>query len=184
MSVNTDGLGDSPANEQVSNPVIILPPNTSKFEAGGKMYFVESNLSTARYQHYQKMQNELGFGMNFSSIINALNRAYAALNERKDADAAVAIQMILERSLAVSEKKPIALYVATLFVNTADENRAEWDRARAEQKIEDWSNIDVSFFLGLCLARTSDLMTQYKEVAELLRSVSEVKSHLEGSIED
>lgn len=184
MSVDTNSVGDSSEDERVTRPIIYLPENTSKFEAGGKTYFVESDLTIGRYKHFQKMEIELGFNLNFSSLVESISSAYTAINERRDADAAVTLMKVLERSVTIAEKKPISEYVATLFVNTADEDRSEWDLKKADLKLEDWKNIDAGFFLGVCLARMRNASKRYSEIADLIESVNETRERARKVIED
>lgn len=183
MSSSTDGMADSQSDEPI-NEIITLSPNTSKFEAGGNMYYIEDNISAGRYPHFLKMEAELGFGVNFSGLVASITNAYQSLNDRRDADAAVQLQKLLERSVSVAEKKPISLYFASLFINTADEDRSQWDIPKAEKKINDWANIDVSFFLGVCLARMRDSSKRYQEIAELIQSVGDLRDRAKEIIGD
>jgi hypothetical protein len=180
MSSNPDGVADSQVGEVVETPIIQLPDKTRFFEAGGCKYQVEEEITVGRYKHYQQMEVQLGFTVSFSSLVDMMKGAYSALNERRDADAAVLIKQMLEGATLIVEKKPIALYVATLFINRPDENRAEWSQALAEEKIKHWENIDANFFLGSALAWVRRFPEKYKEIAQMLQKVSQVKSQMES----
>lgn len=178
MSVDTNSVGDSPEVETL-NAIIVLPPNAKSFEAGGKKYLVEGEISTGRYKNYQRMEVELGFNISFSKLVERLTQAYSALNERRDADAAVAIMQVLDGARLFNEdRQQVALYVSTLFINTPDEDRSTWNKALADQKIQDWQNIDVNFFLSWGLAQVREFPKRYREIAEMLTRVSEVKSSI------
>lgn len=178
MSLNTDGENDSPINE-VKSPL----PQAKSFEAGGVKYFITDNISVGRYQAYQKMEMELGFTLSFNRIVDNLLTAYNALNERRDADAAVALKQLLEGVTLIKEKKPIALYVATLFINTSEEDLAKWDLPMAETKIDHWKDIDSNFFLGKALSFVRQFPEKYNEIAQIMARVSDVRERIEH-IED
>ncbi len=168
-------MADSQSDEQPNEQVIQLPANAKSFEAAGIRYYVETSLSIGRYKHYQRMEQELGFNVNFSGLVSKMVSAYNALNERRDADAAVLMKEMLEGTTFLKEKTPIALYVATLFINRSDENRAEWSQTIAEEKLEHWKHIDSNFFLAVALGRVNNFAEAYRTVATMLEKVGEIK---------
>lgn len=177
MSSNTHGVADSQENA-VETPIIQLPANTRFFEAGGNKYQVEDSITVGRYKHYQLLEVQLGFTVSMSDLVDMMKSAYGALNDRRDADAAVLLKQMLEGVTFIVEKKPIALYVATLFINRPDEDRSFWSQDLAEQKINDWKDIDPNFFLGLALGQVRRFPEKYREIAEMLQRVSEVKEKI------
>ena len=179
MSLDTDSVVDSPVNE-----VIQLPYSAKSFEAGGHKYFIESTLSIGRYKHYQRMEVELGFNINFSGLVDKITQAYGALNERRDADAAVLMKEVLEGSTFLIKKIPIALYVATLFINRSDEDRSEWSQTIAEEKIDHWKNIDSNFFLAVALGQVRSFPEKLQEITRMLERVSDVRERMENLTED
>lgn len=179
MSLNTDGEVDSK-----DYSIVDLPLNTTVFEAEGVKYYVEDFIAVGRYKAYQKMEMELGFTINFSGLAGNLVSAFSALNERRDADAAVILKQIMDGVTLYQEKKPIALYVATLFINTEKEDRSEWSLKEAEIKIDHWKNINANFFLGLALGRVRDFPAKYNQIAQMLSRVSEVRERMENLTED
>lgn len=179
MPLDTDSMDDSPVNE-----LIDLPAGTKSFDAGGVRYSVIDDISVGRYKSYQKMEMELGFTLSFSRIVDGLLIAYNALNERRDADAAVSIKQLLEGVTLIKEKKPIALYVATLFINRPGEDLSEWSITLAEEKLEHWKNINANFFLGSALSLVRSFPERYNEIARIMTRVSDVKERMETLIED
>lgn len=178
MSVDTNSVGDRPEDELI-NSLTVLPPTAKVFEAGGKKYYVESDVSVGRYKNYQRMEVELGFNINFSKLVERLSNAYSALNENRNADAAVALAQVLDGARLFNEdRQQVALYVSTLFINTADEDRTTWSKPLADQKIQDWKNIEVNFFLSWALAQVREFPKRYAEIADLLTRVSEVRSSI------
>jgi len=175
MSINTDGVEDSPANS-----IIDLKPDTRVFDTPGGKYYVTDQITVGRYQHYQKMEIQLGFTLRFSMIVDGLLSAFNALNDRRDADAAVSIKQLLEGVTLLQEKKPIAMYVATLFINKADENLTEWSEALAESKMNDWIGINSAFFLAAALSLVRNFPQKYSEIANLMANVSQVREKMEN----
>lgn len=179
MSINTDGLENSPVD-----PLITLKPETRMFETPGGTYYVNDDISVGRYQHYGRLEIQLGFNLRYSTIVDNLLTAYNALNERRDADAAVAVKNILEGVTLAQDRKPIALYVATLIINKSGEDLSEWSEALANEKINDWKGINSSFFFGLALALVRGFPERYNKIANLMQSVGQVSQKMEGLTED
>lgn len=178
MSVDPNGV-DNSAESEITNPIIFLPDGTKSFEAGGHKYFVENNITLARYKKYQRMEIEMGFNLNFSGLVDGLMTAYNSLNERRDADAAVAIKELLDGVRLFNEDRAnVASYVATLFINRADEDRAEWSKTLADEKLEHWKNIDANFFLSWALVLVREFPKKYREIAAMLTRVGEIKSKI------
>lgn len=167
-----------------SNPLRVIPDNAKEFQANGHNYYVEDRLSIERYKNFQRMEIELGYGIRFSELADKIRQAYDLLNERKDADAAVLLYTIMEGSVEIGEKRSISLYVATLFINRADEDRNVWNTTLAEEKLKDWSNIDVNFFLIVALSKVRNFSNSFKEISQLMESVGSLKSKMTESIFD
>lgn len=176
---------DNSAEPEITNPIIVLPPTARTFEAAGHKYFVESNITIARYKKYQRMEIELGFNLNFSGLVDGLMIAYNALNDRRDADAAVAIKEMLDGCRLFNEDRAnVASYVATLFINRADEKRDEWSIEMANEKLEHWKNIDANFFLSWGLVLVREFPQKYKEIAEMLTRIGEIKARIQPEVDD
>lgn len=179
MPLDTDSVVDSPVNE-----VIDLKPDTKFFDTPGGRYFVSEKISVGRYQHYQRFEIQLGFSLRFSLLVDGLLSAYNALNERRDADAAVSIKQLLEGVTLIQERKPIAMYVATLFINKEGEDKSEWSEAMADKKMDDWKNINANFFLAAALSLVRKFPEKYNEIATLMASVGQVRQRVENLTED
>lgn len=175
---------NSEAVEQPTTPLRKLPYTSKKFEAGGHTYFVEDNLSIERYKHFQKMEIELGFTGRFSKFIESIKEAYEHLNNSKIADASVLLMKILEGAIAIDEKTPIALWVATLFINRSDEDRTAWNQALAETKLNDWADIETDFFLIIALSRVESFNKNLKEISDLIQTVGSLREKMREHIED
>lgn len=161
-----------------TTPLISLPPTTKKFTAGGHTYFVEDSLSLERYKAFQRMELELGYGLSFSSLHEKISTAYGLLNENKLADAAVLLYSVMEGAVNLSEKKPIGLWVSTLFVNRSDEDRTTWSKTIAEEKLEHWKDIEANFFLIVALSKVSNFTNSLREISKVLETVGGLKDQM------
>lgn len=179
MSDNLTGETAKP-----TNPLISLPNNTRQFQASGHTYFVEDALSIERYKAFQRMEIELGYTLSFSDLANKIKKAYDLHNDSKFADAAVLLWNIMEGAAAISEKKPISLYVATLFINRSDEDRTVWSKTLAEEKLKDWSNIEVNFFLIVALSKVRGFSQSLQEISEMMETVGSLKNQMTENLSD
>lgn len=155
--------------ERQNKELIVIPATAKEFHAGEIYFRVEDTLSVSRYKEFERLSIELGFGLGFGTLFGKIRTGYDLMNTGKLADAAVNQYNILEGLTLLDEKKPIALYVATLFINTADEDRTKWTIASAEQKLKVWNDarLDVTFFLIVALSRVEGFSEAYKNVSPL-----------------
>ena len=73
----------------------VLDKNARSFEANGKTYFIETQLSIARFHEYQIYEKEAGFGLSFKAMVETLKESYQDLNQMKAADASVKLHILL-----------------------------------------------------------------------------------------
>lgn len=163
----------------VKNELTILPVNTREFEANGKKYYVEDDLSITRYKAFQRYELELGISLNFEQLVNQLHDCFRLLNEQEWAQTAVLIYKLIEGTVPLGEKKPYALYVAALFINSADEKRDEWNETQAKEKLDDWKDIGVNFFLGLALSKCRGFKENILKTSQMLEELTVGKISLE-----
>jgi len=180
MSVDTNSVGDSPVNE-----VVVIPTGATKFEANGKTYYLQTTLSMGRYQHFKRMEVEMGFNLNFRTIADKLIGAYNAANDSRFADTVVALKQTLDGITLFNENRyGIAQYVSTLFINTLEEDKSKWDKALAESKLKDWENIDSGFFLSFALAQVRSFPEKLEEITRMIQKAGDVKVKMEEFTED
>jgi len=162
---------------QQSNQLKELPYNQKVFQAAGHTYYVEDKLSIHRYRLFQRMEIELGFGMKFSELANKIQKAYDLANQSKLGDVAVLLHSVIEGSVFIAEKEITALYVATLFINRADEDRKGWTPTLAKEKLKDWEDegIEVNFFLVTALSKVGNFAETLKEISQMIERVGQIK---------
>jgi len=131
----------------------------------GETYYFEKDLSTERFKEYEKLQAEVGFGVDFSTMYDRLKQLYELLNKQKFADAAVLTNnMVTGISSNLNKRINPALQMATLMINTKDEDRGVWTYEMAEEKIADWSEYEVQGFFSFAVSLVNGLSEAYNEV--------------------
>ena len=99
------------------------------------------------------MQLELEYKTSVSGMRAELEQIYRAVNDVKFADAAVMLNNMLNGASRIDagEPHPILLMCA-LFICPETEQQGRWSEAEAREKIDDWADIDIAFFLA-CVRR-------------------------------
>lgn len=136
------------------------------FTANGKKYYIETTLSYARWMEYEKLQVEIGFGLQISTMFDKLKECYQLLNENRFADSAVFIRdMMTGVANNIDSRTPTVLQMCALFINHENEDRRVYDNKLMDNKIQDWIDEGISmqsfFLLGLNLI--PDYITILKE---------------------
>ena len=159
----------------MNTPLKHIDLTQTSFTANGREYLVEKELSVDRFIEFEKLQNELGWGMEFRYLFNKVSDAYSKLNSGKVADAAVILANLKDGIVANIEKRTHpALMLCTLFMNQRDEDRRYWSKDLGEQKIKDWveEGYDVKDFFHLAVNLVQDFIPIFKEISQ---STSEKK---------
>lgn len=116
-----------------------IPPDANSFTSGGRKIIVHNSLGIERYRHFQRLQVVAGFGADYQTLYQTLQKAYGLLNAVKVADAAVAINGALEGvNRRINGQTDPLLLICTLFMVPEGENLAHWDESRAAETINDW----------------------------------------------
>jgi len=120
----------------------------------GIVYRIEmEELSVGRYEMYERMALQLGFGVDFKSLFASFSNIYKLATSGDSTLSALhkiteLCQGQMVKMKNSSQQKDEFLF-CTLFMNTEDEDRSKWDMALAERKIEDWGEYDFrDFFLA------------------------------------
>lgn len=133
-----------------------------RFIANGKTYYMQPDqLTIERYQEYERLGLEMGFGVSYRDIYQTLSESYKALttgnsimeSHRKAAD------LLVNQMSAIKEQGenriPLHVMFCTLFCNTPGEDLTTWNKQLANDKIEDWKIEGLSAFDFFQLAASS-----------------------------
>jgi hypothetical protein len=139
----------------------------TEFEANGQKYLIESSINIKRYNEFEKIQLQLGFGLSFSDMFANLKEAYTLANGQKFADLSVLLYNMMDGIKQMStDRNNSALSMCTLFINKPDEDRTNWTKEEAQKKLTDWSaeGIDVKDFFLLAVTSIENFANIYKEL--------------------
>lgn len=146
----------------------VLDKNARSFEANGKTYYIETQLSIARFHEYQIYEKEAGFGLSFKAMVETLKESYQDLNQMKAADASVKLHNLLAGITKTAEKRHVLLKICCLFMNTKDEDRSIINDDIIAEKIEDWSEYDVNGFFMQALNTVDGFFQIYNEMHQII----------------
>ena len=154
-----------------------LDPTARSFMAGGKEYFIETNLSISRFHDYQIYEKEAGFGMTFKDMFQNLLKVREDLNKVKFVDCAVRVDNLINGMAKMEEKEHTLLKMCALFMNTKDEDRGEINDDMISAKIEAWQNeYEVNGFFTLALNTVNGFFKIYAEMHQIISAATERKA--------
>lgn len=138
--------------------------------ANGTEYFIQSNLTIARFCEFQILEKELAFSMSFQSVFKEINEACEMMNEVRFVDVAVKLDNLRRGIAKLEEKEPTALKICTLFINEKNEDLSEWNNDIMTKKIEDWKaeGIAVEDFFQFALNSVGGFISIYKKMSEVI----------------
>lgn len=144
------------------NVVKRIDLSKDRFTANGKTYYMQPDqLTIERYQEYERLGLEMGFGVSYRDIYQTLAEAYKVLttgnsimeSHRKASD------LLVNQMAAIKDQGetriPSHVVFCTLFCNTPGEDLTKWSEQLANDKIEDWKAEGLSAFDFFQLAASS-----------------------------
>lgn len=174
-------MADTKTNGKVLKTIDI---KTKSFTANGKEYFIEmGGISMERFIEYEKLQVELGYGVTFIQLYEAIKESYELTNKQRFADLAVKLYNILQGVKTFEERRVPAFELCALFINTKDENRAVITKDVIANKIADWEaeGLDAVPFFQLAVSSLQNFSTAYNvaiQIASELEKLGKKKSPL------
>lgn len=143
---------------------------TKSFTANGVEYFIEmGGISMARFIEYEKLQVELGYGLTFIQLYDAIKESYELTNNQKFADLAVKLYNILQGIKTFEQRRTPAFELCALFINEKNENRATITPDMITKKISDWEaeGLDAVPFFQLAVSSLQNFSTAYNEATRI-----------------
>jgi hypothetical protein len=143
---------------------------TGEFTANGTLYRIEGALTIERYAELQILEKELGYGMNFKTMYERLEKLYKLINATKFADAAVLLNDVMRGIAKVQEREPTVLKICALFINADNEDRTAFSQPLIDKKISDWKaeGIDMRDFFMVASNSVSGYLEVYRKVTQLI----------------
>lgn len=145
------------------------------FEANGKKYLIETNLSIARFCEFQILEQEVGYSLTFRKLFDNLKELWELMNASKFVESSIKLDNLMRGIAKMEEKEPAVLKLCSLFINTENENRSEWNDDLATQKIEDWKaeGYEVDGFFQLALNFIDGFLPTYHKVTQSISEETE-----------
>ena len=115
------------------------------FMANGNKYLIRTSLTITRFEEFEKLQVQVGYGLNFKQLFANLNKAYGHLNEMQPADAAVIIYNMIkgvQHNLEMRDNE--VLMLCALFICREDEDMTKFDPMYMSSKINDWKTEGIT----------------------------------------
>lgn len=140
---------------------IIGPDNG--FDCAGKRYFVDmpESISIDRKAEFTIEELRIITGFDAKSITHVFLQQRAHFNKGEFTKVAASIETGLTQMADIQAKRDPIMWAATLFINTAEEDRLSVPSdAVRQQKIRDWAEGGVPyFFLQGCVETFSGTLT-------------------------
>jgi len=174
-------MADTKTNGKVLKTIDI---KTKSFTANGKEYFIEmGGISMERFIEYEKLQVELGYGVTFIQLYEAIKESYELTNKQRFADLAVKLYNILQGVKTFEERRIPAFELCALFINEKDENRGIITKDMIANKLSDWEaeGLDAVPFFQLAVSSLQNFSTAYNvaiQIASELEKLGKKKSPL------
>jgi hypothetical protein len=160
--------------EEPLRKLITIEATTKEFEANGKKYTIESQISADRYSFYLRESIKFSFGQSVEQLFQAFAEIYNCTNNPKKGlgdiavisrDAMKGIEGIVKRV-----EDPVALRLCCLFINREDEDRRYIDEDLITSKIDDWKKegIDMTSFFQFASATIAGLKTLFEESSRII----------------
>lgn len=162
--------------KEAQNPKLaqlkIIPEGATEFvsEKSGMRYFVEYNINEImlrRYEVLEKFLLEMNFSMTAEHLTKNIFNAMNMLKQGESNDAYVILHNIIQGITDSRTKHIITMWVCSVFIYRQDEDISTWDKATANEKIEDWKdNFNTGFFLQLRNKMFSDLENSWNIISQ------------------
>lgn len=146
--------------------------DNGSFTANGTEYFVQTHLTISRFCEFQILEKEMAFSMTFENVFKEINEACELFDSSRSfgemAEAKTKLDNLRRGIAKLEEKEPTALKICTLFINTSDENPAEWNNDIMTKKINDWKTegIAIQDFFSFALNFQNGFLDIYKQMSD------------------
>jgi hypothetical protein len=151
----------------MANELKKLEPGTQYFDCAGKKYFLSDKLSFIKFEKLSEWTLEFGFSATFKDIFTQLRKQYDLLNQMKLADAIVVCHNLMSGIVNLEQKNNVAFRICALFILEEGENEIEYNEAKIDEKIDNWSKeYDAGFFLNFAASIVPNWIAAYNLVSQ------------------
>jgi hypothetical protein len=139
------------------------------FEANGKKYTIEKNLSIARAISLNKIEIEITHNVTVEVLKKELVAVYNSLNKGNFADSSVKVYNLANGidKITKIEEMPI-LRLCALFINEENEDRRTITDEQISTKINDWQTegLMIEPFFTLAISLLPNVHAHYKQLIQ------------------
>lgn len=151
----------------MANELKKLEPGTQYFDCRGKKYFISDKLSFIKFEKLSEWSLEFGFSATFKDLFAGLKKQYELLNQMKLADAIVINHNLMTGIVNLEQKYNVAFRICGLFILEEGENEIEFNEAKINEKIDNWSKeYDAGFFLNFAASLIPNWIGVYNLVSQ------------------
>lgn len=151
----------------MANELKKLEPGTQYFDCAGKKYYISDKLSFTKFEKLSEWSLEFGFSATFKDIFTSLRKQYDLLNQMKLADAIVLNHNLMTGIVNLEQKYNVAFRICALFILEEGENEVEYNDAKINEKIDNWSKeYDAGFFLNFAASIIPNWIAAYNLVSQ------------------
>lgn len=140
-----------------------------KFNANGKVYTIRTTLTIERFEEFEQLQGEVGFGVDFLNLFKSMRKGYDYLNDGQPADAAVVMYNVMHGiKKHLDRRVNEVLMLCTLFICREGEDVTRYDEALCFDKINDWKRegITMDNFFSLAFNLVNGFIPVYNEISQ------------------
>lgn len=134
------------------------------FEANGKTYYMEDELSIDRYITMQGFTIQLGFGVTYEEMQKNWLKQYEYLNAMDFMNASVSAYNMVQGISKIYSNEPMILKYCALYFNTREEDRGTITEEQISAKINDWKKegLGIDGFFVFSLLKVKGLAENYQ----------------------
>ena len=144
------------------------------FEADGRKFFIEKEVSFDRFMKHEDFEVEMGYNLTWEKLFQEDKECYELLNKSKPIDVGIIIHNRMNKiKTRLEDRVHPAWKICALFINEKDEDRTVFDELVMKSKIDAWKKeYSVLGFFHLAVNLVRDFIPIYEEV---LKSISEAE---------
>lgn len=177
-----DGIGKK-ERVLLGNPIKNIS-ELQEFTANGVRYLVRTSLTITRFEQFEKLQVQVGYGVTFKELFQNIRKAYDHLNGNtvKPMDAGVVLYNIMNGvKNNIDDREHPILQLCALFMCTEDEDVTVYDSALTTKKINNWKTegIEMNDFFSFASALVQGFTPDLGEVS---LNISEANKVLKDTV--
>lgn len=132
------------------NTPITFDPEALTFEGKKHTYKILKTLPTCRFKELPLVEYEMSFGVDVGSLTKWAGSAFNSLNSKENwASVSVDLYKLQEALKGIEKREPAIFKFIDLYTVREDEALSSFGGSVLKDKIEDWSDIDIGFFLAI-----------------------------------